>query len=667
MSAPAARSETEASGGDPAGLPSEIARLRTLVDQLDETVRMYRCATELAERLVWGADPNGQLVAMSPVFEAITGIPVASALSGGWLEAIHPDDREPFLSRWAECLQSGEPFAIEFRSRHADGSVRMTRARAVAARGADGRIARWYGLTEDIDDERQAERARGEAEERLRESEELHRFTLELTRQIVWSVAPDGTGLTLSPRYYEVTGMDPSAPPDLSIHPDDRGRISRESQRALATERPWLSECRLKVRGGGYRLFRVRAAPLRDADGRVVRWYGVSEDIHEERLAEQAQHEVEERYRLAVQATNDAVWDYDVDRDLLEWSENSAGILGAPAAPLGPTSLDWWIEHIHPEDRRRVRDGFLGAISGDQVHWAADYRFQRGDGRYADIHDRGFIIRRADGRAVRAVGAMADVTESNRAAAELRRIQTELIHVSRLSAMGAMASTLAHELNQPLAAISNFISGARRLLGGGPETVPRLQMALDAAASGAHRAGEIVRRLRELVSRGTVSVLIEDLPQLIEEASVLAFVDEAALGVCHRFELDPAAQWVRVDRIQIQQVLINLVRNAVEAMGDSREREIVIATRADGEMVEVSVADTGSGIAPQHFDTLFSRFMTTKTGGMGIGLPISRTIVELHGGKIWAQNRPGGGAIFRFTLPKASPTKHKANHAPGPA
>jgi two-component system sensor kinase FixL len=398
---------------------------------------------------------------------------------------------------------------------------------------------------------------------------------------------------------------------------------------------------------------------LRDANGRIVRWYGVSEDVHDEMLAEQAQQEAEHRYRLAVRASNDAVWDYDAQTDMLDWSDNSAGVFGSPENPIGRTRLSWWVERLHPEDRERIFASFCGALEGTQTLWSASYRFRRLDGQYAHILDRGFIIRDETGRARRSVGAMADVTERNRAEEELHRMQAELIHVSRLSAMGAMASTLAHELNQPLAAISNFISGARRLAAARPEPDDALVGALEAAASGAQRAGEIVRRLRELVSRGTVSVTVEDLPRLIEEACVLGFVDERQRGIRHRLDLDPAARWVHADRIQIQQVLINLIRNAIEAMELSDDREIVLSTRARGDVVEIAVADSGTGIRQELFPTLFSRFMTTKTGGMGIGLPISRTIVDLHGGKIWAENRPEGGAAFRFTLPMAGAPKHK--------
>jgi PAS domain S-box-containing protein len=500
-----------------------------------------------------------------------------------------------------------------------------------------------------------------EDEQLLRESEEMHRLTAELTQQIVWTVEADGTGLALSERYRELTGMTGDEDAERTIHPDDRALVAEGWATALASGVPFAVECRLRMKDGSYRFFHVRAMPRHGEDGRIVRWYGISEDVHDQRQAEIDRRDVEERYRLAAQATNDAVWDHDFVNGVIEWSHNAAAILGAAQGPLDRTSDSWWTDRIHPDEKLSLLQSLKDAIEGGAERWSGTYRFRRDDGSWADVLDRGFIMRDARGRAVRAVGAIADLTERHRAEAEIRRMQAELIHVSRLSAMGAMASTLAHELNQPLTALSNFISGTRRLAEN--EDVPRdvLAQALSGAEAAAQRAGEILRRVRELVSRGKVSILIEHLPLLIEEACVLAFVDEQALGVRHRLELDPAAQWVRVDRIQIQQVLINLVRNALDAMAGRAQREVVISTRAKGRMVEVEVADTGAGIAEENVDSLFSQFMTTKADGMGIGLPISRTIVEAHGGKIGAENRPEGGALFRFTLPRARRrTKSKA-------
>jgi PAS domain S-box-containing protein len=469
----------------------------------------------------------------------------------------------------------------------------------------------------------------------------------------VWTAAADGTFLTISPRFTEITGL-PPGPQRRAIHPDDLERVMREWEVSLAAGEPHETEFRMRVKDGAYRIFRVRSAPRRDEAGRIVGWYGVTEDVHGRRQADEARHEAEERYRLAVRATNDAIYDLDLVTREIRWRDSDSEFFGYSGQEEA-SPLSWWEEKLHPDDKAWVVQGFEAIIGGDQNRWSVSYRFRKADGDYARVQDQGLIVRDAEGRALRAVGAMSDVTRQWQAETEVQRIQAELIHVSRFSAMGTMAATLAHELNQPLTAVANFLGGAKRIATARDETPVQLLAALEAAESGAQRAGEIVRRLRELVSRGTVSVVSQPLRRLIEEACVLAFVDEKVLGIRHRLELDPAAAWVTADRVQIQQVLINLVRNAIDAMAQSKQREILISARAAGNMVEISVADSGPGIPPEDLENLFSQFMTTKSGGMGIGLPICRTIVEAHGGTIWAENRPEGGSIFRFTLPQGQP------------
>jgi two-component system sensor kinase FixL len=218
--------------------------------------------------------------------------------------------------------------------------------------------------------------------------------------------------------------------------------------------------------------------------------------------------------------------------------------------------------------------------------------------------------------------------------------------------MGEMASTLAHELNQPLSAIANYLKGSRRLLDQAvDDKSPMLRDALDKAADQAIRAGQIIRRLRDFVSRGESERQVENVAKLIEEASALALVGAKELGVRVRLQFHPDAGLVLADRVQIQQVLLNLIRNAIDAMADSATRELLIGTRLiDDDMVEVSVADTGPGIAPEVAGQLFQPFITTKRQGMGVGLSISRTIVDAHGGRIWVESNPGGGTTFRFTL-----------------
>lgn len=635
-------------------LEAEKAKLEADLLRLRESERRYRLSAALTRRLVWVADAGGNMLFFDRPFVDLTGMSAEQGLGSGWLGVLHPDDRGPIGEHWARSVETGEFYAAEFRVLRVDGEYRRTRSRAMAVRGEDGAIRCWYGTTEDVEEEARTEDARRAAEEALRESERLYRNTLEMSQQIAWTAEADGTGLVLSDRFSQLTGLPGEAgEPTDSIHPDDRQEVLGRWAESAATGKRYNARFRMRLKDGSYRYALVRAAPQLDEQGKILRWYGVTEDIHDQEQAQAAQREAEERYRLAAQATNDAIWDCDLVADSIDWGENAALVLGVEGGPLGRTPGRWWIDRLHPEERATRVQSMDRAIASGANRWSHTYRFRRDDGSYADILDRGFIIRNADGKAVRAVGAMQDLTERNRAEAEIRRMQAELIHVSRLSAMGTMASTLAHELNQPLAAISNFLCGTKRMAE--RPDVPReiLIEALDGAEASARRASEILRRLRDLVARGKVSVQTEHLPQLIEEACVLAFVEEDALQITHQLALDPKATWVKVDRIQIQQVLINLLRNAVEAMAGSDRREIMISTRPAGQMVRIEVADTGPGIAPDHMENLFSEFMTTKSEGMGLGLPISRTIIEAHGGEIRAENRPEGGAAFVFTLPRA--------------
>ena len=252
-------------------------------------------------------------------------------------------------------------------------------------------------------------------------------------------------------------------------------------------------------------------------------------------------------------------------------------------------------------------------------------------------------------------GFIRDLTERRRTEEQLELLQSELMHVSRVSAMGTMASTLAHELNQPITAIANYAQALRDLMNEPrPDDLPMVQEALEDTAKEALRAGNIVRRLRDFVARGDVEKSIEKLPELINEAAVLGLLGAREKGVETYFDIDPYASPVLADKVQIQQVLINLIRNAVEAMGESEVRKLTIVSRADQSgFVRVTVSDTGPGVAPDMVEQLFTAFVSTKAEGMGLGLSICRTIVEGNGGRIWMEPRPGGGTEFHFTLARA--------------
>jgi two-component system sensor kinase FixL len=266
--------------------------------------------------------------------------------------------------------------------------------------------------------------------------------------------------------------------------------------------------------------------------------------------------------------------------------------------------------------------------------------------------DRGRSIFDVEGRPTRFIGVNLDITERREAEQRLHELQSELLHASRLSAMGQMAAALAHELNQPLGAATNFLGAARLALQSARPGAPQRALArIEKAVEQTVRAGAILGRLRDFIAHGETDKRIVNAPQLIKDAVALALVGvkDAAL----RFDFAAEERPIIADRVQVQQVVFNLVRNALEATAGRSPREITVAIRpAANSELEISVADTGPGLGDDP-EAVFRPFASTKASGMGIGLSICRTIVEAHGGRLWAEPDPGGGAVFRFTLPIA--------------
>ncbi len=244
-----------------------------------------------------------------------------------------------------------------------------------------------------------------------------------------------------------------------------------------------------------------------------------------------------------------------------------------------------------------------------------------------------------------------DLTDRQYTEKRMQELQTELAYMSRLTAMGEMGSTLAHEVNQPLTAITGYLKGCGMILDRMEgEHVPMLRHGIEGAVEEALRAGEVIRQLRTFVARGETDQEVEDLRKLIEEASALALAGAKDKGIKVDFDLPHESPKVLVSRVQIQQVLLNLVRNAMEAMQNERDLTIKAELADEGATVRLSVQDTGTGLAPSVQEKLFTPFTTTKQTGMGVGLSICRTIIEAHGGKIWADSTPGEGTAFHFTL-----------------
>jgi two-component system sensor kinase FixL len=398
---------------------------------------------------------------------------------------------------------------------------------------------------------------------------------------------------------------------------------------------------------------RARAGLIRDEAGAARHLSGIFLDIDEEKQVEEALRTRETHLRSILQTIPDAMIVIDGRGIVQLFSTAAERLFGWSEQEASGQN----VSILMPEPDRSRHDGYIARYrTTHDPHIIGIGRIvtgKRRDGTTFPMHLS--IGEMRSGGEPYFTGFVRDLTEHQQTQARLQELQSELVHVSRLTAMGEMASALAHEINQPLAAISNYMKGSRRLLAGSADpNTPKIENALDRAAEQALRAGQIIRRLRDFVSRGESEKRVESLSKLIEEAGALGLAGAREQNVQLRFNLDPDADLVLADRVQIQQVLVNLFRNALEAMAQSPRRELVVAnTRAGDDMIEVEVSDTGSGFQDDVIPNLFQTFFTTKEAGMGVGLSISRSIIEAHGGRMWAESNASGGATFRFTLPAA--------------
>ncbi|MGX5712019.1 PAS domain-containing sensor histidine kinase [Sphingopyxis terrae subsp. ummariensis] len=432
----------------------------------------------------------------------------------------------------------------------------------------------------------------------------------------------------------------------------EAGAPARDMARARQDAKFSTEDWRVRKDGSEF-LAQISMSTLRRADGRV-RCYAVAlADITSRRATEDALRAQESHLRSILSTVPDAMIVIDDQGKILSFSAAAERLFGYSEAEL----LGANVSALMPSPDRDRHDGYIArylATGEKRIIGIGRVVFaQRKDGST-------FPMELSIGEAASEVhplftGFIRDLTERQKTEARLESLQSELIHVSRVSAMGTMASTLAHELNQPLTAVANYVEAVRDMLAKPePDDLPMIREALDDTAKEALRAGHIVRRLRDFVARGEVEKTIEKLPALINEAAVLGLMGAREKGVEPVFDLDPYASPVLVDKVQIQQVLINLIRNAVEAMTDCPKRRLTVSSRPDQPgFVRVTVADTGLGVAPAIAEQLFTAFVSTKTDGMGLGLSICRTIVEANGGRIWMQPGDEGGTEFHFTMVSA--------------
>jgi PAS domain S-box-containing protein len=438
-----------------------------------------------------------------------------------------------------------------------------------------------------------------------------------------------------------------------SLEAGDRAAVSEAFPPSAGAEPPTL-RYRVDRPDGSPRWVEHRLIPLRGANGRVQRVLSIAEDVTALRSAHEALVESEERFRLAARATNDVVWERDLRTGEIAWNEAAGVALGHPQRGVDFTA-DWWTRNLHPEDRERVLSSLRAAVEGAGQFWTEEYQFRRADGSYATVLDRGFVARAEDGRPVRMVGAMANVTD-------YKRLEEQLHLSQRMEAVGRLAGGIAHDFNN----ILMVIEGSTDLLLDGLAESDPVCADLKEIRKAAERATSLTRQLLAFGRRQVLRPKVVDLNASVAEIQRML---ERILGedLTLVTDLAPELGRVEVDPGQFEQVLLNLAVNARDAMPKGgvltvETRDVVLtekdtrrfAYRVDpGPYVRVRVSDTGNGIAEETLAHIFEPFFTTKEQGKGTGLGLSTVygIVKQSGGYIWAESTEGEGSTFDVYLP----------------
>jgi two-component system sensor kinase FixL len=443
-------------------------------------------------------------------------------------------------------------------------------------------------------------------------------------------------------------------PIELFYPPEDvaAGKPQADMDTAQRDGRLEEDSWRLRKDGSEF-LASVTITALRDAAGALRGFGKVIRDITDQKAAEAAVRRREDHLRSILATVPDAMVVMDEQGIVSSFSTAAEHIFGYTAAEV----IGCNVRMLMPPADERRHDAYLRTYRETGIkHIMGDVRLQKAVRKNGEA----FPIELAVGEASIAgerifTGFIRDLTNRHQTERRVAELQSELIHVSRLSAMGTMASTLAHEINQPLTAIANYLETMRAMIGDDADgALAEMAEPLELSAAQSLRAGTIVRRLRSFVDGGDTGFQVERLDALVEEATSLGLLGAHEAGIKVTMTIAAGHDRVMVDRIQIQQVLVNLIRNAIQSMSASACKELIIQTAPDrAGWVRVTVADTGSGIAPDVRDRLFEAFATTKEDGMGLGLSICRTIVEAHGGRIWAEPAEAGGTAFHFCVPLA--------------
>lgn len=489
--------------------------------------------------------------------------------------------------------------------------------------------------------------------------DDVFRSIIDSIPVLVWAARPDGSVELFSEQWLNYAGVTERAALDGAwltvIHPDDHDRVLDYWRSVIASGEPGEVEARMRRFDGMYRWFLVRCNAQRDESGRIVRWYGTNTDIEDRRNAELLGRERELSFRqildnipgLVFTTTPGGEVDF-INGQLLEY-------FGRPLEEL----RGWLAEGaIHADDVPRVMAHWARAVQLGQPS-EIELRLRRADGVYRWFHYRAAPLHDDQGTIIRWCVLATDVDDMRRAEEVLRATQARLSRAMHLASLSELSASIAHEINQPLAAVVANAHASRRWLTSEPPNVERALMSADRIVRDGNAAAEVVRRIRCLFSQMPASKHLLNMNEVIHDVCELMTNELRAKGVELRIDLQPDLPPTLVDRVQMQQVLANLMRNGAEAMDGvtDRNRLLSVSSRSVGEEVAVHVVDCGIGI--DDTQAIFESFYTTKPDGMGMGLSICRSIIEAHGGRLWVSKGAPHGAMFTFALEAADhPSRH---------
>jgi len=554
-------------------------------------------------------------------------------------DAVHPDDRAAAIAVWTRSVETGQPYDLELRQRRGDGRYRWFHVQGLPVRGAEGHIIRWCVLQTDIEDRKRAEAAQRETERELRQ-------LVDNVPGMIAVADAEGHSEYVNKRaidYLDATMEEFRARPMDTVHPEDQELLRNEWLRCNALGQPLDLVHRVRRFDGVCRWVHVRGEPLVDDQGRIVRWYYVFTDIDDQRRAEEALRQSEQHLRLLVETTPALVGRSTAQGRLEYVNRRVVDYLGKELGEIG-------IRALHPDDRHARGLKWRHAWKTGEP-WEDTCRLRRADGAYRWFYTRCEPLLDPDGRVVWWYSVSIDINDTREMEEILRSTRRKLSAVMQIATVAELSASIAHEINQPLASVVTNAHAAQTWLSHDPPNLERAQATLERIVRDGHSAAEVVSRIRALFKEAAPVKALVDMNQIVAE--VLRVLSDELRDNNIIVETDLAADlpMVEADHVHIQQTLINLVHNAAEAMHGvtDRAKALLVRSQCQGEELLIQVRDRGVGITD--LTVIFEPFFTTKESGMGMGLSICRSIVEAHGGRIWATTNEDAGMTFSVTLP----------------